>query len=148
LKTVLLRRTISLTSPTKTGTRTCSICGETKDLDQFYANRSKSQGRSTLCKPCERKSQATLRQLHSEHQIPDDHSCPICMRTEAELVSEGQRTKNPFRLDHNHGTGEFRGFLCDSCNTGLGKFRDDPDLLARAIEYLGGGIFNPAQRTS
>ena len=70
------------------------------------------------------------------------------MRTESELVSEGQRTKNPFRLDHNHGTGEFRGFLCDSCNTGLGKFRDDPDLLARAIDYLGGGIFNPAQRTS
>ena len=99
-----------------------------------------------MCKPCERKSQATLRQLHSEHQILDDHSCPICMRTEAELVSEGQRTKNPFRSDHNHGTGEFRGFLCDSCNTGLGKFRDDPDLLARAIEYLGWGIFNPPKR--
>ena len=63
-------------------------------------------------------------------------------------MSEGQRTKNPFRLDHNHGTGEFRGFLCDSCNTGLGKFGDDPDLLARAIEYLAGGIFNPAQRAS
>ena len=148
MKTVLWLLTICLISMMTNGTRTCSICGETKDLDQFYANRSKSQGRSTLCKPCERKSQATLRQLHSEHQIPNDHSCPICLRTESELVSEGQRTKNPFRLDHNHGTGEFRGFLCDSCNTGLGKFRDDPDLLARAIEYLGGGIFNPAQRTS
>ena len=63
-------------------------------------------------------------------------------------MSEGQRTKNPFRWDHNHGTDEFRGFLCDSCNTSLGKFRDDPDLLARAIKYLGGGIFNSAQRTS
>ena len=51
-------------------------------------------------------------------------------------MSEGQRTKNPFRLDHNHGTGEFRGFLCDSCNTGLGKFKDDPELLNRAINYL------------
>ena len=63
-------------------------------------------------------------------------------------MSEGQRTKNPFRWDHNHGTDEFRGFLCDSCNTSLGKFRDDPDLLARAIKYLGGGMFNSAQRTS
>ena len=120
----------------KTGTKCCSICGNTKSLAEFYVNKTKSQGRSTICKSCERKSQATLRQLHSEHKIPEDHSCPICLRTESELVSEGQRTKRPFRLDHNHETGAFRGFLCDSCNTGLGKFKDDPALLNRAISYL------------
>lgn len=55
--------------------------------------------------------------------------------------------KNPTRalaIDHNHSCcpGErtcgkcVRGLLCDSCNLGLGSFRDSPDLLARAIEYL------------
>ena len=130
----------------KTGTKCCSICGETKSLSEFYVNKTKSQGRSTLCKSCERKSQSTLRQLHSEHKIPSDHSCPICLRTESELVSEGQRTKRPFRLDHNHETGAFRGFLCDSCNTGLGKFKDDKDLLNRAVAYLE-GILEPPKGT-
>ena len=39
-------------------------------------------------------------------------------------------------LDHVHTTGKFRGFLCMSCNTGLGHFRDSIDLLQSAIQYL------------
>lgn len=39
-------------------------------------------------------------------------------------------------LDHNHDTGKFRALLCTNCNTGLGMFRDNPELLRRAAEYL------------
>lgn len=39
-------------------------------------------------------------------------------------------------LDHCHKTGKIRGFLCWSCNIGLGKFRDNIGYLTNAIEYL------------
>jgi len=58
-----------------------------------------------------------------------NHVCLICNRTEP-------RYNRKLRLDHNHKTGKFRGFLCNNCNTGLGMFEDNPDFLYKAIEYL------------
>lgn len=39
-------------------------------------------------------------------------------------------------LDHSHITGKARGVLCAKCNTGLGMFLDNPELLVKAIKYL------------
>lgn len=39
-------------------------------------------------------------------------------------------------IDHNHTTGAIRGLLCKGCNNGLGMFRDRPDLLRRAADYV------------
>jgi hypothetical protein len=41
----------------------------------------------------------------------------------------------PVYMD-NHSTKAIRGALCHRCNTGIGMFRDNPGLLAIAIEYL------------
>ena len=42
-----------------------------------------------------------------------------------------------WQLDHDHVSGEFRGWLCKQCNTGLGNLGDDLDSLLRAVQYLG-----------
>ena len=38
--------------------------------------------------------------------------------------------------DHDHHTGNFRAFMCGSCNTGLGRFKDDKDVIINAKRYL------------
>lgn len=39
-------------------------------------------------------------------------------------------------VDHCHETNKVRGLLCHHCNTALGLFRDNKDVLANAIKYL------------
>ena len=40
-------------------------------------------------------------------------------------------------VDHNHKTGQVRGILCWRCNHKfLGRYREDPEMHERAVEYL------------
>ena len=62
--------------------------------------------------------------------IKQNFKCKICQ------CSEGERGRSYFAVDHDHKTGNVRGLLCDLCNGGLGMFRDDPEILKTAINYL------------
>jgi len=59
--------------------------------------------------------------------------CAVCGSDE---VAERNGKALALAVDHDHDTDELRGILCISCNTGIGKLRDDPKLLRRAAEYL------------
>jgi hypothetical protein len=65
----------------------------------------------------------TLEQFN-EMCIAQDHCCFICDER-VNLV-----------VDHNHQTGEVRKLLCLNCNSGLGMFRENPELLLKAKEYV------------
>jgi hypothetical protein len=39
-------------------------------------------------------------------------------------------------VDHHHKTGKFRAVLCNNCNVGLGKLRENPELMRKAADYL------------
>ena len=53
--------------------------------------------------------------------------CAICGRPPG-------RTR--LAVDHNHKTGLVRGLLCWTCNTALGKFRDNDDHVYHAWKYV------------
>ena len=65
--------------------------------------------------------------------------CAICGLTEV-----GHTKQAILNADHDHVTRQFRGLLCHRCNMALGLFKDNIDVLARAISYLKQGIIADA----
>lgn len=55
--------------------------------------------------------------------------CAICR-------SDDPGAKGMWHVDHCHDAGTVRGLLCSACNTGLGQFKDRPDVLRAAADYL------------
>jgi len=56
--------------------------------------------------------------------------CAIC----GGINNTSKRTK--LYVDHCHDSNTVRGLLCDSCNRGLGNFKDNMSNLSKAIQYL------------
>ena len=55
------------------------------------------------------------------------YSCAIC---------KTQLPESELQVDHCHNSGKIRGLLCFSCNLSLGMFKDNIQLLRKAVEYL------------
>ena len=56
---------------------------------------------------------------------------------EKKLKSYGRWSdRSVWVLDHNHLTNNFRAWICNGCNIGLGRFNDDIKKLNNAIKYL------------
>lgn len=62
-----------------------------------------------------------------------NYRCPICSRTQRQAK---RKFKHPLCVDHDHKTYTVRGLLCDACNNGIGRFSDNIEWLAKAIQYL------------
>ena len=60
---------------------------------------------------------------------PKPEQCEIC-------GAFGKDFKKGLCYDHDHLTGEFRGWLCTRCNLVLGFVKDNPDTLKALSDYL------------
>lgn len=118
--------------------RECNACHNALSDDNFPLNSKGLRGRGNKCNPCGAKYQQNKRSSNplyqrsvkfkvSEKEIADVlsiGSCEICGLPGAKHV------------DHNHDTGEIRGLLCSTCNSGLGLFKDCAAILTVAANYL------------
>jgi hypothetical protein len=105
--------------------KTCIKCGEVKLKVDFPHFSTKDAGRKNSCKACNSRLAKIRNKLRKVNHKPRCNTCAICERTDRKLV-----------LDHDHETDEFRGYLCNNCNSALGRFDDDIEVLQKAINYL------------
>lgn len=65
------------------------------------------------------------KQLEALAGRPKPKSCEVCDSYSLKIC-----------FDHNHDTGQFRGWLCQNCNSALGFVKDNKEILERLIKYL------------
>jgi hypothetical protein len=127
--------------------RKCSRCKVERPTSEFPVDPQRRDGLYPWCKVCKaaymRNYTLTKPQYHRRREVlrryglswttyqymaaNQNGCCAVC---------GDQPTKLPLCVDHDHSTGKIRGLLCHLCNTGLGAFRDRPELLTAAINYL------------
>jgi hypothetical protein len=123
----------------------CSRCGLEKTFDRFSPDKTNPQGYTSQCKKCRAEKNRQHYKDNKEYyrnkrylydfgitaqevdKMKEDrnHLCDICKNTHTKLV-----------VDHCHDTGKIRGILCDDCNVGIGRLKDDADLVMSAYVYL------------
>jgi len=67
-----------------------------------------------------------LEQLRTDQKF----KCAICKKHEDDC------SRKTLFVDHNHNTGKIRGLLCSQCNSALGLFYDNIEVIKAAINYL------------
>jgi len=128
--------------------KTCTKCNTLKTLNDFYPRNNRPDGKESECKDCSnlRKKQYRLNNKeviraqnkkrnpgwdidrYNQYLELQNNTCAIC-GTDTPGLSD-------WSADHCHTTNQPRGLLCVRCNAGLGYFKDNPEYLQSAIDYL------------
>jgi len=112
----------------------CPKCERVLPRDSHFPKLNTGKKRiKAYCLECNSAYQRAWK-LDSEYQLTQD-------RYESMLKEQGGvclicYSSNKLVIDHDHSTGKVRGILCDHCNRGLGYFRDNPESLLTAANYL------------
>jgi hypothetical protein len=132
----------------------CTKCGVVKPLTEFHKRPETKDGRRTDCKECNQKQKAerwastppevrkakniVSRLKYQYGMTPADYVKKVEEQNNKCFICEQEAGYNdkPLYVDHCHTTGNVRKLLCQHCNSGLGMFRDNPELLSKAADYL------------
>lgn len=118
----------------------CSNCGKLKSKEEFDINQIQAGDRLVRrgeCKECRKwkkpiplKKKINFIKDNPRPTIGEFFHCPVCQK------DKPVNTNLSVALDHDHHTGEIRGYICLACNTGMGQLGDDVKNLERSIKWL------------
>ena len=142
-KTLLRDRQADISNLYSQGLKICGACQLPKELSKFSNDKSTKTGKTSECKKCkiawnsrnkEKIAKTAAKYRYGISDIEYDslmtvESCQVCGVSFTETSAKRA-------IDHCHDTGRVRGMICYTCNIGLGHFKDDIDILQKAIEYL------------
>jgi hypothetical protein len=135
----------------------CTKCFLEKKFSEFYKSSLGKHGVCSICKACQRAINCNFRKKNSDKIKKLRDRCnwrdiknvdgSSFMRRDFDILFAQQGGKCWICLsdksgkkgwipDHDHNTGFIRGILCNSCNLGLGLFKDKVGSFRRAIDYL------------
>lgn len=130
----------------------CSLCKELKSTKDFSDSKRARciTGKHSRCKTCECIRAKSTKNINNDRRRQrrfglqigkydalldkQNNMCAICNKPEILQCSDG--TIQALQADHDHKTNKIRGLLCSRCNRGLGHFKDDPNLIKTALDYL------------
>lgn len=114
---------IKLATTGPNATKVCKICGKEKLIIEFSANGTWTRPE---CKECYNYQQSLYFKLRKGQTAPElGAPCECC----------GDST-SVLHWDHDHKTGEHRGWICSNCNTGIGKLGDNVEGVLQGLNYL------------
>lgn len=119
-------------------TKYCKKCNRTLPASNF-GNACGGNYLYSECRECTKRLSKIRKSLREQYPMlePEKYICPICnISFKDAMGTGGARLKSPWVMDHDHTTGKYRGYICHSCNRGLGIFQDSIDTLNNAINYL------------
>jgi ribosomal protein S14 len=120
--------------------RRCIKCKRVLPLSEFYRSGLNGGPRDYICKECNseyRKEHPNLENRYKKYGITYEEYKNMLVKQNNRCAICGKKNKGKrFAVDHDHTDGVIRGLLCESCNTGLGLFNDDIELLHKAIIYI------------
>jgi len=98
------------------------MCNVIKPSDSFPKHKRSADGLDGRCRECIKSANDVRRKLRTQNPPPPPGPCPYC-----------NTHVDSWRLDHCHKTNTFRAYICDRCNLGQGKLKDDPWIIAKAL---------------
>lgn len=72
-----------------------------------------------------------------QYDITNEHYVELIysQRNKCKICEKSANGKT-LSIDHSHVTGKVRGLLCNNCNTAIGLFKEDINVMLNAIKYL------------
>ena len=113
-------------------TKTCRKCGRDLPLSCF-SRRGEGVVKRRInidCKECISKESKIVRELRKSAP-PVPKVCRCCRK-----APDPNSFRNKLQLDHDHITGEFRGWICDNCNVSLSRAGDTIEGVKNLLTYL------------